>query len=87
MNEDALRKQIELLEQIIELQKQLIAAKGISYPVYYPYVPCQPFQPFPYYKWEPYTYTSGAIDGVTASNTAGAMDGTTVQGNSITYTS
>jgi hypothetical protein len=75
MNEEVLKKQIELLEQIIELQKQLIAAKGISYPVYYPYVPYQPFQSFPYYKWEPYTYTSGA------------MDGTTVQGNSITYTS
>jgi hypothetical protein len=75
MNEEALKKQIELLEQVIELQKQLLAAKGMSYPVFVPYVPYQPYVPFPPYKWEPYTYTTGAVDGVTAS------------GSSITYTS
>ena len=59
MNEDALRKQVELLEQIVELQKQLLAEKGMSYPVYYPYVPFQPYDPFPYYKYEPHTTSYG----------------------------
>lgn len=64
MNDNALKKQIALLEQIIELQKQLIAAKGMAYPVvYYPYIqqplydPWSPWKPHPFHpQW---TYTSG----------------------------
>ena len=67
MNEDALRKQVELLEQIVELQKQLLAEKGMSYPVYYPYVPFQPCAPFPYYGYEPHITSYGYTNTIPGS--------------------
>lgn len=53
--EEDLKKQIALLEQIIELQKQLLAAKGMSYPVYVPYIPYAPIDPWqPWKPWPDY---------------------------------
>ena len=47
-----LKEKIAWLEQTIELQKQLLAAKGASYPVYVPY----PSYPYVYPDpWKPYT--------------------------------
>lgn len=48
--EEELRKQIALLEQIIELQNKLLAAKGMAYPVYVPYWS----YPDPWYPWKPH---------------------------------
>ena len=60
---ECLKEKIKLLEQIIELQKQLLATKAPSYPVYVPY-PYIPYQPYPD-PWHPY-YTSPVWTGTTA---------------------
>lgn len=51
--EESLKKQIELLEKIVDLQRQLLAAKGTSYPVYVPYTPYLPSTD-PWQPWKPY---------------------------------
>jgi len=76
---NALEEKIKLLEQVIELQKQLLAQKAMSYPVYIPYPslplydPWKPWKPY-YYEQQPHTIcttTAGELKWID-NNTVGS---------------
>lgn len=72
MDEKALKEKIKLLEQVIELQKQLLehVQKVHAQPVYVPYI-----QPPLYDPWRPYYYEQRPYTIVTSSTSAGDMVG------------
>ena len=65
----ALEREVELLQQVIELTKQLEELKA-KQPVYVPYVPSYPSQPYvpsPWWEYKPWTITYGTSESVTVN--------------------
>lgn len=71
--EESLKKQIKLLEEIVELQKKLLEAKPISYSGYiygwYPpyYAPYQPWRPV----WTNAVGSTGPVNAIETSTVVG----------------
>lgn len=71
--EEALKKQIKLLEEIVALQKKLLAEKPATTPVYVPwyqpyYAPYDPWRVYTYCDEKQYTWTTGDANTATSSN-------------------
>lgn len=66
----ALEREVELLQKVIELTKQLEELKA-KQPVYVPYVPpyqpWEPYRPSPWWEYKPGTITYWTSDRVTVN--------------------